>query len=77
MSVCVCLCVFVTHSGACHLCAAWLSLTVLLQAMAGSSHLCQSNESLKLKASSGKHTETGERMKKKESKETKKNKDRK
>lgn len=55
-----CVCVFVTLSRACHLCAAWLNLAVSLQAIAGSLHLCRSNESLTLsdEASSGRDAET-------------------
>lgn len=57
MSMCVCLCVFVTLSSAFHLSATWLNLTVSLQAMAGSPHLCQSNKSLTLNATRGRERE--------------------
>lgn len=40
----MCLCVFVTLSGACHLRAAWLDLAVSLEATADSTHLGRSNE---------------------------------
>ena len=74
MCVCVCLCVFVTLSGACHLRTAWLDLAVSLEATADSLHLGRSNESLTLKASSGRNTKIAAGM---EIKRVKQNKHRK